>query len=795
MSPDLGNTISIDLGTTYSTGCYLDESGKLSVIEDPNGIRYIPSVVTFGNTTVVGEVAAANKRVGKPNTFYESKRLLAKAFKDKEVTRLAKYWPFTIVEGENKRAGYEAVIKGTRKILYPEEVAAQIIKYFCDLVETNTGRKITNVVITVPAFFDSNQRAATKEAASIVERKCLYVIDEPTAAAVDFSVENDLRNKTLVVYDLGGGTFDVSVMSIKEKEYKPIRINGDSNLGGANFNNLLSDIIMEQIRMELEEPNRSFTPKEKARIQEASEEAKIALSTTDSYEVPVELDDNEIVVYVTRDQFEKKIRPLIQKTVEITKECVEEAGLSLDQLDYVAMIGGSTNIPLIKDMLNEAFPLASVKHTGDVRSAVARGAFMWITKSVDCRVGPGDQIISEKTGGMIVPERQSGMVVPERQSGMVIPERQSGMVVPERQSGMVVPEKRNDEIEPEGPRPTGGMVVPEKGEDGVEPSKSERTSGMVVPEKGEDGIEPSKSEHGGEKSDPPETDEVNQNNSVFVVGTDEGEEKQPSLIDTLAINQIPSGTDYGRPIEIINGSGARKENPYELPPPIMEPPPMFPINPVVKGPIGVLGLDVGIKVLGGIMDVIIPRGRELPSSAEKVYSCERMDSPVDIILYQGNRPRTEDNQRIGAVAINMRDDTTIKKGRFYLRVCVDYQNMVAVYVKYHKKEEWTELKELNQSLLFNDEQIDRMRDDARKLEDSDKRFMEWMDLKHKFEELLSMYKTHEDRDVYDPARYDQWEAWMRDHAKPPRNGLITEEMKSEWRSAIEDVESALKMFF
>ena len=774
MSPDLGNTISIDLGTTYSTGCYLDESGKLSVIEDPNGIRYIPSVVTFGNTTVVGEVAAANKRVGKPNTFYESKRLLAKAYKDKEVTRLAKYWPFKIVEGENKRAGYEAVIKGTRKILYPEEVAAQIIKYFCDLVETNTGRKITNVVITVPAFFDSNQRAATKEAASIVERKCLYVIDEPTAAAVDFSVENDLRNKTLVVYDLGGGTFDVSVMSIKEKEYKPIRINGDSNLGGANFNNLLSDIIMEQIRMELEEPNRSFTPKEKARIQEASEEAKIALSTTDSYEVPVELDDNEIVVYVTRDQFEKKIRPLIQKTVEITKECVEEAGLSLDQLDYVAMIGGSTNIPLIKDMLNEAFPLASVKHTGDVRSAVARGAFMWITKSVDCRVGPGDQIISEKTGGMIVPERQSGMVVPERQSGMVVPERQSGMVVPERQSGMVVPEKRNDEIEPEGPRPTGGMVVPEKGEDGIEPSKSE---------------------HGGEKSDPSETDEDNQNNSEFVVGTDEGEEKQPSLIDTLAINQIPSGTDYGRPIEIINGSGARKENPYELPPPIMEPPPMFPINPVMKGPIGVLGLDVGIKIPGGVMDVIIPRGRELPSSAEKVYSCERMDSPVDIILYQGNRPRTENNQRIGAVAINMRDDTTIKKGRFYLRVCVDYQNMVAVYVKYHKKEEWTELKELNQSLLFNDEQIDRMRDDARKLEDSDKRFMEWVDLKHKFEELLSMYKTHEDRDVYDPARYDQWEAWMRDHAKPPRNGLITEEMKSEWRSAIEDVESALKMFF
>ena len=869
MSANLGNTISIDLGTTFSTGCYLDESGKLSVIEDPNGIRYIPSVVTFGSTTVVGETAAAYKRVGKPSTFYESKRLLAKEFKDPEVQELAKYWPFTIVEGEKKRAGYDAVIKGEKRILYPEEVSAQIIKYFCDLVEEKTNRKIEYVVITVPAFFDSNQRTATMQAAAIAGRQCIFVIDEPTAAAVDFSVENDLTNKTLVVYDLGGGTFDVSVMAIKEKEYRPICINGDSGLGGANFTNLVYDIIVEQIRTDLEEPDRTFSHKEQARIQDASEETKIALSTTDSHEVNIELEDNELTLCITRVQFEDRIRPLIQRTIDITTACVKEA--ELPQLDYVAMIGGSTTIPLIKDMLKTAFPLASVKHTGDVRAAVARGAFMRMVEFVNCRVGLGDHIISENTGGMVVPERRSGMivpertsgmivperasgmVVPERTSGMIVPERTSGMVVPERTSGMVVPEEREDGVEKEPvPKRGGGMVVPDKPEcgvekepvperdgrmvvldepeRGVEPEHYPKGSGMVVPVKPEDGIVPVKPEDGivpVKPEDGVEKVPTNKQGGGMVVPEEPesgvepvispGQKSAPLDPDCIVVNaDAPLNPD--RNIVVNNSSvyGSPRLD-YSLPldesniPPTpcypmtspehlslpSLPPPDLPLSPLfLSDPpmIGVLGLDVGIKVRNGTMDVVVPRGKELPADGERVYKCDQKN-PVKIILFQGNRVIATENQRIGTVYINMQGSTVSAKGRLYLRVCVDYQNMVKVYIKYHKKEEWTELKELNQGLLWNDEQIDRMREEARKLEALDKRYKEWTELKTQFEQLLSMYKTHGDRDIYDPAKCDQWEAWMNAHAEPPKNWIITDDMINEWTLAIEDVGAALEKFF
>ncbi|KAK8804729.1 heat shock protein HSP70 [Blastocystis sp. subtype 4] len=953
MSANLGNTISIDLGTTFSTGCYLDDSGKLSVIEDPNGIRYIPSVVTFGSTTIVGEPAAAYKRVGKSSTFYESKRLLAKEFKDPEVQELAKYWPFTIVEGEKKRAGYDAVIKGEKRILYPEEVSAQIIKYFCDLVEKKTNRKIEYVVITVPAFFDSNQRTATMQAAAIAGRKCIVVIDEPTAAAVDFSVENDLENKTLVVYDLGGGTFDVSVMAIKEKEYRPICINGDSGLGGANFTNLIYDIIVEQIRTDLQEPDRTFSRKEQARIQNASEETKIALSTTDSHEVNIELDDNDLTLCITRVQFEDKIRPLIQRTVDITKACVNEAGLP--HLDYVAMIGGSTTIPLIKDMLATAFPLASVKHTGDVRAAVARGAFMRMVEFVNCRVGPGDHIVSEnaegilgpertsgmvvpeRTSGMVVPERASGMVVPERMSGMVVPERASGMIVPERMSGMVVPERMSGMVVPERmsgmvvpeereggvekepvPERRGGMVVPEDIEDGIEPVISEsgvvpvkpvsdverehypkgsgmvvpekpesgvvpvrqdgiekvptnvRGSGMVVPERPESGVAPERPESGVTPERPesrvtPERPESGvapeRPESGVAPDVPPNEDSSGSCEPPVVPNEPcppPICCDPSPPSELTESdlhysiippslvperrsipyysSGARASEPefprssvesaIELPPPIAllpktstsfvpvsssvycvpEPPapqglsvpfpdlplsPMFPSNPPV---IGVLGLDVGIKVRNGTMDVIIPRGKELPVDGERVYVCDQK-KPVKIILYQGNRVIATENQRIGSVYINMQGTTVSAKGRLYIRVCVDHQNMVKVYIKYHKKEEWTELKELNQGLLWNDEQIDRMREEARKLEVLDMKYKEWTELKIQFEQLLNMYKTHGDRDIYDPSKCDQWEAWMNAHSEPPKNWIITDDMISEWTLAIEDIGAALEKFF
>ena len=970
MENRLCNVISVDLGTTYSTACCINAKGNLEVLEDENGFPYIPSVVSYGNPILVGTAAEKKKIMGKPDTIYESKRIMAKDFNDPVVQNLIPFWPFTIVEGEQHRAGYKLVIKGEESVIYPEQVAADIINYFCELAEKKTGRPIDQIIITVPAFFDSNQRLATIQAVEFYKhRTCVLLLDEPSAAAVAFSVENDLENKTLVVFDLGGGTFDVSLMKIEDKQYNVIRLDGDSNLGGATFNNLLYGVIVKRIREGMENPQREFTMKEEATIHAVCEQIKTNLSSITFQEMDVELEDEDIHIEVTRTEFEDLIRPLISKAIQITLNCIREAGMDPSQIDYVAMIGGSTSIPLIRTMLESTFPMSKVARSGDVRTAVARGAFIRLIeymKSEELRRRaesgqrerfvmpaqprtaqevakpnePGYVVVEDN--GYVVPERDNGFVVPNRDNGFVLPERNSGYVVPvhsgyvvpdNTSSGFVVPDNTGSGfvvpdntgsgfvvpdhtdggfVVPDNtssgfvvPDPSGGgsavpentssgyvvpdhsgYVVPEEG--GVTVSQNPST-GYVIPEEG--GVRPTQPSPGGfvvpdtesateleprasvhphtvQPVDydsrpvapviPPLPDSSPLKKRAVVVDDPVVPVVEPSIelesrasvhphtvqpVDydsrpvapatppivpatppivpaTPIVPAIPPVVPAIPPIASPSSLKGQSvdvppDNPPVANPPVQTPPvtPPSSTNPAPSDPlpyskpeeggvvpsspsprsgfvvhcdVSVVGLDVGIKVKGGKMFVMVPRGTPLPfDSKPHPFSCDA-SHPVDIIVYQGNRPFATDNQRIGSTKTTIDTAYGTQKGRFYLRISVDRNNIVRVYRSYDKQD-WRVLHDMENSLVFSEETIQKMRQKAEEWKELDELFMKWIDVRNHFEMVLNQYMECSDKPGYNQEKADAWSKWFNDYRSPPPDGIITEEIMSRWTSAVEVV--------
>ena len=920
MEKRLCNTISVDLGTTYSTACCINSKGNLEVLEDENGCPYIPSVVSYGNPILVGAAAEKKKIAGKPDTIYESKRIMAKDFNDPVVQSLIPYWPFRVVEGKQHRAGYKLTVKGEETVIYPEQVAADIIDYFCRLAEKKTGRPIDQVIVTVPAFFDSNQRLATIQAVEFYQRcKCVLLMDEPSAAAVAFSVENDLENKTLVVFDLGGGTFDVSLMKIKNKQYNVVRLAGDSNLGGSTFNNILYGVVIKRIREGMTNPQREFTMKEEATIHSACEQIKTNLSSITVQEMEVELEDEDVSIKVTRAEFEDMIRDEIKKTIKITKKCIEEAGMNLSQIDYVAMIGGSTSIPLIRSMLESTFPMSKVARSGDVRTAVARGAFVRLIEYMKSeelrrnaeaggkerfvmpaparlvhealqRSGPGYVVVEDN--GFVTPDRENGYVVPDRGSGFVVPDRGSGYVIPEEggvalaqnsRGGFVVPEEggvalarnsRGGYVIPEeggvalARNSRGGFVVPEEG--GVALARNSR-GGFVVPEEGDIALS-HPSSHGfvvpdirgddGCDAEPvggwgPEEEhyrslEEEQYHSPVTRLIDPKERplNPPALAPVPSVSALSDPVSFPEPAPSFDRIPPFPEavsfNPApELPPervipiapeaipiapeatpiaPEATPVPEHPVEPVtvrekpsnppeVTAPnpilippldfdeeggvvpdgfvpldVSVVGLDVGIKVKGGKMFVMVPRGEQLPfESKPQHFSCDA-SHPVDIIVYQGNRPFATDNQRIGSTKTTVDAACGSQKGHFYLRIRVDRNNIVHVDRSYDKKE-WTVLRDMEKSLVLSEETIRKLREQAERWKALDEKFMNWIDLRNQFEMVLNQYIERSNKSGYSQEKADEWSKWFKDHRQPPKDGIITEEIMTTWANQLDTIQN------
>ena len=361
--------IGIDLGTTNSLAAIVSKSGP-KVLRDADGDALIPSIVAVPahGKPLVGR-AARDLLIEHPErTVYSAKRLIGRSTVDlrDEIARLA--YPVHVGERGLPR------IKIDQYDWSPEEISAEILREVKRVAESALGRTVPAAVITVPAYFDDAQRQATRNAAKLAGIDCLRIVNEPTAASLAYGIDGS-KDGTVLVYDLGGGTFDVSILKIQDGVFKVLATAGDTHLGGDDFDALLVDRIIATIRRQ--SPNAlgdQLSPSLRNAIRQSAEGMKKQLSEFDQAELTIALgEDQTATVVVTRAKFESEIAPLVERTIECVRSALADAHLSFDRIDDLVLVGGSTRVPLVRQRLEEI--AGHSPHTGvDPDLAVALGA-------------------------------------------------------------------------------------------------------------------------------------------------------------------------------------------------------------------------------------------------------------------------------------------------------------------------------------------------------------------------------------------------------------------------------------
>ena len=352
----MGNVIGIDLGTTNSCVSVV-ENGKPVVIPNRGGYKTTPSVIAIleDGKRLVGQVAKRQAITNPENTFTSIKRLIGRAIDSTEVKIAKAIYPYAIVEGPHR----DLRVESYGKTYALPEISAVVLMEMKRVAEEFLGKKVKDAVITVPAYFNDNQRKATKDAGEIAGLNVLRIINEPTSAALAYGF-NKKENMTIAVYDLGGGTFDISILEISEGVFKVLATAGDTFLGGEDFDNRIIDYIAENFQ----EENKVDLRRNKValqRLKDASEKAKCDLST--SYEVEISLPfvhtegDNPLHLQtkLDRKKLEELVNDLVERTFKICADTLAAAGLSKTDLDDVILVGGQTRMPKIQDMVSNFF--------------------------------------------------------------------------------------------------------------------------------------------------------------------------------------------------------------------------------------------------------------------------------------------------------------------------------------------------------------------------------------------------------------------------------------------------------
>ena len=347
--------IGIDLGTTYScVGIF--KNGQVEVIPNELGNRITPSVVAFTDEErLIGEAAKNQVTVNPTRTVYDVKRLIGRKYNDKTVQYDKKYLPYEIVDKDGKPYIQIPNVKGETKVFAPEEISAMILVKMKEIAESYSGKKIKNAIVTVPAYFDNSQRQSTKDAGIISGLNFVRVLNEPTAAAIDYGLD-ETEEKNILVFDLGGGTFDVSILTIDDGVFEVIGTNGDTHLGGEDFDQRVLDHFMKLIHKK----NGIDISKDKRAIQKLKrevEKGKRALSS--QHETKIEIEDLvegfDFSESLSRAKFQEINADLFKKTLEPLKLALEGAGLKKNEVDEIVLVGGSTRIPKIRQLVKEFF--------------------------------------------------------------------------------------------------------------------------------------------------------------------------------------------------------------------------------------------------------------------------------------------------------------------------------------------------------------------------------------------------------------------------------------------------------
>jgi molecular chaperone DnaK len=352
----MGKILGIDLGTTNSCMSVM-EGGESTVLENSEGARTTPSVVAFAKNgeRLVGQAAKRQAVTNAKNTVFSAKRLIGRKFS--ELTKADKRVPYTIVKADNGDAHIEVEVEGEKKVFSPQEIAAIVLGKLKADAESKLGETITEVVITVPAYFNDSQRNATKAAGEIAGLKVRRIINEPTAASLAYGLDSK-TDQQVAIYDLGGGTFDISVLEISDGVFEVLATNGDTQLGGDDWDNALIDHIVAEFKS-TEGIDLIGQPDALQRIKEEAEKAKIALSSSQNYDLNLPFitadatGPKHIQLSLSRNKLEQLTDHLFERTKKPVTDCLQEAGVSAGELDELVLVGGMTRMPKVVETAKE----------------------------------------------------------------------------------------------------------------------------------------------------------------------------------------------------------------------------------------------------------------------------------------------------------------------------------------------------------------------------------------------------------------------------------------------------------
>lgn len=357
----MGKIIGIDLGTTNSCVAIMDGT-TARVLENSEGDRTTPSIIAYtqDGEILVGQPAKRQAVTNPENTLFAIKRLIGRRFQDEEVQRDVAIMPYKIIAADNGDAWLD--VKGQK--MAPPQVSAEVLKKMKKTAEDYLGEPVTEAVITVPAYFNDAQRQATKDAGRIAGLDVKRIINEPTAAALAYGLDKEVGNRTIAVYDLGGGTFDLSIIEIDEvdgeKTYEVLATNGDTHLGGEDFDNRLINYLVEEFKKEQGVDLRN-DPLAMQRLKEAAEKAKIELSSAQQTDVnlPYITADatgpKHMNIKVTRAKLESLVEDLVKRTMEPVKVALQDAGLSVNDINDVILVGGQIRMPMVQKAVSDFF--------------------------------------------------------------------------------------------------------------------------------------------------------------------------------------------------------------------------------------------------------------------------------------------------------------------------------------------------------------------------------------------------------------------------------------------------------
>jgi len=370
-----GPGIGIDLGTTYScVGVWQNDA--VEIIANDQGNRTTPSYVAFTETErLIGDAAKSQVSMNPENTVFDAKRLIGRKFSDPVVQADMKHWPFKVIAGPGDKPLIEVMYKGEKKQFAPEEISSMVLVKMKETAEAYLGKEVKNAVITVPAYFNDSQRLATKDAGTIAGLNVLRIINEPTAAAIAYGLDKKGGEQNILIFDLGGGTFDVSLLTIEEGIFEVKATAGDTHLGGEDFDNRLVDFFMAEFKKKYKK-DMSSNERAKRRLRTACERAKRTLSSSTQAFIEIDglFEGVDFTSSITRARFEDLCIDYFKNTLEPVEKVLRDAKMSKGQIHEVVLVGGSTRIPKVQQLLSEFFNGKQLNKSINPDEAVAFGA-------------------------------------------------------------------------------------------------------------------------------------------------------------------------------------------------------------------------------------------------------------------------------------------------------------------------------------------------------------------------------------------------------------------------------------